>query len=124
MKYEVQKSKTKYIGFLSLVDGMVCFCTIQDRKEFEEDNGKVHAHYSAILDEDCDSILKREGESESLITGHKGDVIGIREIPPLRDLADFMKGTHLRITLLGTSYRGEGKKSPRHDIEIAVGVES
>ena len=122
MKYEVKKSKSKYVGFLQLSEGMQVFCTLGKRKVHDPDSekGRPSVHYSATLDADCEHILKREGNSEKMIVGKVGDLIGIREIPPLRDLEEIAEGTHVRITLLGTSYRGEDKSSPRHDIEIAV----
>lgn len=124
MKYKVLQSSTKYVGFLQLCDDMVCRCTLGIRKfnEIEKrESAHYSAHYSATLDENCSFILAREGDSEKLINAKAGDLIGIREIPPLRDLSLLAEGTHIQIRLLGTSYFRGDKSKPRHDIEIAVG---
>ena len=123
MKYKVLKSQTTYAGFLQLSEGMVCRCSLGTKKSHENERGKVTSHFSATLDEPCEYILAREGESERLIRADVGSLIGIREIPPLRDLSNLPEGTHIELRLLGTSYFNDDKLKPRHDIQISIAEE-
>jgi hypothetical protein len=115
MKYKPITSKSRYLGFLSFSPDMVCRCKLIERKTNKGDSNK--AHYEVELDEPCEFVVERQGESEKLITAPAGSRIGIREIPPIQDLRSFKPGTHFELVLLGTRMQGE---SARHDVQISV----